>query len=39
VSLSTCSFTEILFDVDDWKEIDLLNARINAAKAPKDLPV
>ena len=38
VDLPTCSFTQIEFPVNDWKEADLKQARIAAAIAPKDLP-
>ena len=38
VDLPTCSFTQIEFPVNDWKEADLKNARIIAAISPKELP-
>lgn len=38
VSLSTCSFTQIEFDAEHWKEIDLLKARVVFAISPKELP-
>lgn len=38
VDLPTCSFTQIEFPVDDWKDADLLKAKVVAAISPKELP-
>ena len=37
VSLSTCSFTQIEFPVDDWRDMDLLKAKVVFAISPKEL--
>lgn len=38
ISLSTCSFTTIQFPVEDWKDIDLINAEVTFALSPKEIP-
>lgn len=37
VELDTCSFTQIEFPVDDWKDIDLANSFVKLAFSPKDI--
>jgi phosphohistidine phosphatase len=37
VDLPTCSFTQIEFPVDDWKDINLRDAKITASFTAKDL--
>lgn len=37
VSLSTCSYNQIEFPVNDWKDIDLLTAKVVFAISPKEI--